>query len=981
MKTISRYLLCYILVLSPGFSLPSASAAQAPTKKTVIQIEQDLEPTQIGKEAQQQIEAILQEKQNRTPEQRKIDSQLWRTIKQRQGPEVTGGVPRIPTAVEVDTEGQTVVEIRTNAAVEEELLELLRNIEGEVLSTTPEKNLIRARLPIDLLEPLAQRAEIRSIRKPALFTTNRGLVHHRATTDTQSTATSPQQEILKGKAARLRNEFKQALPALVAPTTTEAAPEAVVTGPPVTQGDAAHRANLVRETYGVDGTGIKIGVLSDSVRYLERSQANGNLPKDVTVLPGQSGITRQGFDEGEGTAMMEIIYDIVPGAKLFFATGTSDVEGADGMARNIRDLRFKYGCDIIVDDIGYTDQLAFQDYTLAQAVNDVTKDGALYFSSAGNSGNYNDGTSGTWQGDFKSAGRPAISVGPTGDPLYTFHDFGGGLISNRISRTFGDGFAFIRLFWADPEGASDNDFDLYVLDSTLTRIRDYSIDVQEGDGFPGEGVANYFAEGDRILIANYKGAKPRALYLDTFGTAEIALTTGGTIAGQAAAAEAFAVAAVPASVARNGVFIGGPTTPVEPFSSDGPRHIFFNANGSPVTPGKFLFADGGIVRQKPDIAAADGVSTSLPQSFFATFFGTSAAAPHAAAIAALIKSAVPAIKKEELREVLTSTALDIGPIGWDRVSGAGVLSALDAYLKAKPSPFLEFASADISSGLGDGDKAVEPGEEGLLQVALVNNGTAPATGVTAKVSTTTPGVTITSSDSDYFTIPEGKGGINLRHFRFRLAANAPCGLRPAFTVAVSSNQTLARGFNFTVQTGQPASTPSPLSLRNGNFAIPEGSTLTLNLPVSGFTAPMTRFAFRFDGTDCSSPTGVGLQHDRVSDLVITLTSPAGTTVTLLSNPGGLGLPSKNFCNTLLDDTATNSIQNITMAGAPYTGAFRPSGRFASFNGQSPNGTWVLRMTDRVTGTTGTLRNFSFLIYTYGCDASAAAVQEFSFEEK
>jgi hypothetical protein len=1013
MIRVSHYALSLILIFSPTFSLPSVSVAQPPVQKTTLQIEQELEPSQIGEEAQQQIAAVLREKQNRTPGQRKIDSQLWQTIKQRQGPEAVGGVPRLRTAVEVDDDGKTVVDIRTQSGIGGELLELLRNIGGEVLSSAAETNRIRARLPIDLLEAVAQRREIRSIRMPPPMMSNGRLLR-------QGNAPSPLRETLERKAARLRAEFKRTLPELADNTdlsgrsvesaeTAEARPvvvaaaessvvrrlgngrrsattrvdavdaaEAVITGPPYTQGDAAHRANDVRNTFGADGTGVKIGVISDSVRNLTRSQANGNLPLDVTVLPGQSGIGS--FDIGEGTAMLEIIHDLAPGAKLFFATGASDIEGSDGMARNIRDLHFKYGCDVIVDDLLYADQLPFQDFNVAQAVNDVTKNGALYFSAAGNSGNYNDGTSGTWQGDFKNAGRPAISVPPTGDPLYTFHDFGGGLISNRISRVFGDGFAIFRLFWSDPEGLSSNDYDLYVLDATLTTLRAISIDVQEGDGFPGEIVAGFFREGDRILIANYSGARPRAFYLDSFGSAEMALTTGGFIAGQAAAAEAFAVAAVPASVARNGIFTPGPTTPFEVFSSDGPRHIFFNANGSPVTPGKFLFADGGIVRQKPDIAAADGVSTSLPQSFFSTFFGTSAAAPHAAAIAALLKSAVPNIKKEEMREILTSTALDIGPNGWDRVAGAGIVSALNAYLKAKPSPFLEFAGAEVASGTGDGDRSVEPGEEGLLQVAFVNSGNATATGVRARVSTATPGVVMTSGSSDYVPITEGKGGVNLAHFRFRLAATATCGLRPTFTVEVFTDQTLSRRFDFTVQTGQPAATPTAISLRNGNFPIPDGSTtgLTLGAPISGFTAPLTRVAFRFDGPDCSLPTGVGLQHDRVSDLVVTLTSPAGTTVTLINNPGGLGLPSRNFCNTLLDDAATASIQTITSAGAPYSGAYRPFRAFSAFNGQSANGTWIVRVTDRVTGVSGTLRNFSLLLYTYGCDSRPSSVEEVKF---
>ena len=116
---------------------------------------------------------------------------------------------------------------------------------------------------------------------------------------------------------------------------------------PFSQGVRAHRADDVQNIFGFDGTGVRIGVLSDSVFGLAQSQASKNLPPDVTVLPGQAGSTTGG---GEGTAMLEIVNDMAPGAKLFFATAfISDASFAD----NIRKLRFDYKCDIIVDDIFY----------------------------------------------------------------------------------------------------------------------------------------------------------------------------------------------------------------------------------------------------------------------------------------------------------------------------------------------------------------------------------------------------------------------------------------------------------------------------------------------------------------------------------------------------------------------------------------------------------------------------------------------------
>src|SRR5262249_16701830 len=98
--------------------------------------------------------------------------------------------------------------------------------------------------------------------------------------------------------------------------------------------------------------------------------------------------------------------------------------------------------------------------------------------------------------------------------------------------------------------------------------------------------------------------------------------------------------------------------------------VFFNSNGTPITPGNFS-STGGALRAKPDIAAADNVSTSVPG--FETFPGTSAAAPHAAAIAALLLSFNPNLTAAEVRTALTSTALDIEGVGNDRDSGAGIV--------------------------------------------------------------------------------------------------------------------------------------------------------------------------------------------------------------------------------------------------------------------------------------------------------------------
>jgi subtilisin family serine protease len=102
--------------------------------------------------------------------------------------------------------------------------------------------------------------------------------------------------------------------------------------------------------------------------------------------------------------------------------------------------------------------------------------------------------------------------------------------------------------------------------------------------------------------------------------------------------------------------------------------MFYNADGTAITPGNFLFAtNGGTTFQKPDISAADGTVARTPG--FSPFFGTSAAAPHAAGIAALAKQLSPAATNTQILNAMTSTALDNMAVGPDRDGGYGIVMA------------------------------------------------------------------------------------------------------------------------------------------------------------------------------------------------------------------------------------------------------------------------------------------------------------------
>jgi subtilisin family serine protease len=292
----------------------------------------------------------------------------------------------------------------------------------------------------------------------------------------------------------------------------------------------------------------------------------------------------------------------------------------------------------------------------------------LYFSFAGNYGNLKSNTSETWEGNFSG------QQGNTPAGTFIVHNFGNGITSNVITPSANP--VRVNLFWSDPLGASTNDYDLYVFDSTDTMIN-ASVVLQNGSKDPYEFVLVFPKLGDKIAIVK-KGGEDRYLHVDVLGTGALAVGTSGSMRGHATVEGAFGVAATNVATAAGGRFTGGATNPVENFSSDGPRRIFYNPDGTPITPGNLL-STGGKVRDKPDITAADGVATTLPASSgLNPFFGTSAAAPHAAAIAALVKSLNPALTQDQVRTALTSTALDIEAPGVDLNAGAGIVDAFQA---------------------------------------------------------------------------------------------------------------------------------------------------------------------------------------------------------------------------------------------------------------------------------------------------------------
>src|SRR5262245_21310187 len=409
------------------------------------------------------------------------------------------------------------------------------------------------------------------------------------------------------------------------------------TGSITTQGDAASRADVLR-TRGVDGTGVVVGVISDGIDSLAAAQATGDL-RDV-VVPNDTRCQRGAGDEG--TALLEIVHDVAPGARLLFSGPSTSLDMVDAVQCLV-----DAGANVIVDDLGFFGEPYFEDGPVADAVSAAVTAGVSYHSSAGNEAQEH-----VEQDFFPTSGNPNVHdwAAGAGDA------FNGVVVPARGTLT-------CILQWNDPFGAAGDDYDLALFDANLNLIA-ASTDRQVGAQDPIEAVAvvnqTNTAQLANVLVDRFAGA-PRRLELFCLGASALEHgSAAGSIFGHAALSSVVAVGAVD-------VHDPGLDT-VEPFSSHGPARVDFPTLQ---------------VRAKPDLVAFDGVAISNAGGFplcppFCAFFGTSAAAPHSAGVAALLLDLDPTLTPAEVQAALTRGAVDIGAPGFDEASGFGRLDAVAA---------------------------------------------------------------------------------------------------------------------------------------------------------------------------------------------------------------------------------------------------------------------------------------------------------------
>ena len=419
------------------------------------------------------------------------------------------------------------------------------------------------------------------------------------------------------------------------------------TGSVVTQGDTLLQAAAFRSATGVTGQGITVGVISDGDDHISSSQSTGDLPMNIMNDPNDAGSFHSSGDEG--TAMMEIVYDIAPGVKqLGFCGPSTDVE----FVTCLDDFQSNISANVIVDDLGFPGFTAMfsQDSFTTGVANFASANPSVRLVTAAG----NDGT-GFWGGDWNPM---AVTTSVNSVP-YTqaqnFNTSGGSTLYLTLTVQTGDTINYV-VQWADPWDDTSttndpNDYDVVVfdnsgLDGSGTTAGHRAVACNQGINVgpvspstlcnqnntsplntpgptPVQGSTWTATQSTYYLAVFFKNGTPsnhlKILVFDN-SAVQVGVSPGtvGSIFGQSALA-------YPTEITAGAVFWSNQN--LESFSSTGPVQTGTSGSLTPV--------------MKPDFVAPDCVNVTGAGGFTTDFCGTSAAAPHIAGLVALLMSGYP----------------------------------------------------------------------------------------------------------------------------------------------------------------------------------------------------------------------------------------------------------------------------------------------------------------------------------------------------
>ncbi len=419
-------------------------------------------------------------------------------------------------------------------------------------------------------------------------------------------------------------------------------------GQVTSQGDTTMRSHNVKARFGLDGTGVKIGVISDSY--------NSNLvaPNDVVQgdLPGASNpnntepvqVLADTKGNDEGRAMLQIVHDVAPKSKLAFRTGFLS---AGDFAKGILELASPTlpggRCDVIVDDITYITEPFLRDGVVAQTVDQVASEGVTYFSSAGNFGNK------SYEGVFNPVTNTSVIPSPG-----EIHKFGSTAADIYQTVNLKPGSYTIVLQWNDEfrslgsTNGVQTDMDLYLVGTTGFTLFGFNRSNLFGDPFE---VCPFTVKEEtnaKLMVVRAGGTgNVRFKYIIFRGDGTILDYPAGasSIVGHPNAEGAIAVGAM--------LYANFPQfTPVWPGVAS------FSSRGGTST----LKNNAFVTRNKPELVGPNGTNTTVNLGGavfndgdpYPNFFGTSAAAPHVAAVGALL---IQGRKKFALQTTVTPSEI------------------------------------------------------------------------------------------------------------------------------------------------------------------------------------------------------------------------------------------------------------------------------------------------------------------------------------
>lgn len=387
----------------------------------------------------------------------------------------------------------------------------------------------------------------------------------------------------------------------------------------ISQGVALTGAN-VWHSAGYLGSGVKVAVIDVGFQDYDERRAAGELPASLVVRSFRSDHDIEAGDK-HGTACAEIVYDMAPGAQLYLLN-ISDEFDLDAAV----DYVLAQGVQVVSCSLGWLKPGGFDGTgPICDIVNEAHLRGVFWAQAAGNAADNH------WEG-------------PWSDPDYNDkHDF----VIRDETQTFSvaaNETIEAVLVWDDPWGASGNDYDLFLLDSDGNKIAGGE-DDQNGDDDPSEHIRYQVGPSGsgtyHLGIRRFRASGVAQLELYSFDQIFEYPVPASSLLLPADAAGAVTVGAV-----------GWQTQTLQSFSSRGPTN------------------DG---RFKPEFSAPDGVST-VDYPFPGGFIGTSAAAPHLAGAAALLRGAYPSYTVTDTLTFLTQRAVDLGPSGPDYQYGYGRLA-------------------------------------------------------------------------------------------------------------------------------------------------------------------------------------------------------------------------------------------------------------------------------------------------------------------